>query len=124
MFGSRQALGGHRASHKNVKGCFANEEEDYDESSSAMFVLDGRHRCGICFRVFPSGQALGGHMRCHWDKGDPPPPEQLQLQLPSSSYSLVPQVNNVQGSAGLDLNLPPPLPHDSSAITLDLKLGL
>lgn len=24
------------------------------------------HECSICHRIFPSGQALGGHKRCHW----------------------------------------------------------
>ncbi|KAH7434034.1 hypothetical protein KP509_07G098000 [Ceratopteris richardii] len=24
------------------------------------------HQCGICSRVFSTGQALGGHKRCHW----------------------------------------------------------
>ncbi|KAK4284910.1 hypothetical protein QN277_001679 [Acacia crassicarpa] len=109
VFSSRQALGGHRASHKNVKGCFANEEDE-EMTSAAMMVLEG-HKCGICLRVFSSGQALGGHMRCHWDKGDPEP-----------------NLFHHHQGFGLDLNLPPPtLPHDSSSsspITLDLRLGL
>lgn len=32
------------------------------------------HECSICHRVFTSGQALGGHKRCHWlttGSGDP-----------------------------------------------------
>ncbi|CAN1331738.1 Zinc finger protein ZAT3 [Linum perenne] len=101
VFNSHQALGGHRASHKKVKGCFAarldnhqNEEnmaEDYviatqqerakTTSSSSSFQLDNNnnntvsssskrkskvHECSICHRVFSSGQALGGHKRCHW----------------------------------------------------------
>ncbi|KAL0356505.1 UNVERIFIED_CONTAM: Zinc finger protein ZAT3 [Sesamum calycinum] len=28
----------------------------------------GGHKCSICLRVFSSGQALGGHKRCHWEK--------------------------------------------------------
>nr|ADE75910.1 unknown [Picea sitchensis] len=24
------------------------------------------HECSICHKIFPSGQALGGHKRCHW----------------------------------------------------------
>ncbi|PKI75767.1 uncharacterized protein LOC116204161 [Punica granatum] len=40
VFGSHQALGGHRASHKNVKGCFANammrsSSVDYSENATA-----------------------------------------------------------------------------------------
>ncbi|XP_071709043.1 zinc finger protein ZAT9-like [Rutidosis leptorrhynchoides] len=101
VFNSHQALGGHRASHKKVKGCFAarndqlddnNGDEDvitHDESfpfpkpissyqfkqgpSTAPPPLVGAarrkskvHKCSICNRIFASGQALGGHKRCHW----------------------------------------------------------
>ncbi|KAK9068250.1 hypothetical protein SSX86_012361 [Deinandra increscens subsp. villosa] len=94
VFNSHQALGGHRASHKNVKGCFATRNDHFDENSTYDDVtmhgdfkhtstsqsdnepstgpvpLSGRkskvHKCTICSRVFASGQALGGHKRCHW----------------------------------------------------------
>ncbi|KAF2308225.1 hypothetical protein GH714_037101 [Hevea brasiliensis] len=86
VFGSHQALGGHRASHKNVKGCFAlncdmvgdhngssggglkGNSEDNSTDNKMLMVLG--HKCSICLRVFPSGQALGGHKRCHWEKGE------------------------------------------------------
>lgn len=110
-FHTYQALGGHRASHKKVKGCFARitvheenetlEEEIMDEellsgadqhlsddfckpprkyqgkasvngrkeeiaeTPSASKKLPRIHECSICHRVFTSGQALGGHKRCH-----------------------------------------------------------
>ncbi|KAF5745738.1 putative C2H2-like zinc finger protein [Tripterygium wilfordii] len=124
VFGSHQALGGHRASHKNVKGCFAinrsNEEELVQAHSGGggggergaeednNMVIDSVHKCSICLRAFSSGQALGGHKRCHWEKGD-------------------------QGFSNLDLNLPAPVEehdHDcssssySSGFALDLRLGL
>ncbi|KAM4089573.1 hypothetical protein ACB094_07G163300 [Castanea mollissima] len=135
VFGSHQALGGHRASHKNVKGCFAitrssasdgdefdnvqdqsvvghgdNERDDIGaalEEEKMLMVLGG-HKCSICLRVFSSGQALGGHKRCHWEKGD-------------------------EGvtTCGLDLNMPAPMEDGSSSsytstsgLTLDLRLGL
>jgi hypothetical protein len=132
VFTSHQALGGHRASHKKVKGCFAarldsNRSEppqpvaatdtsthatktagidtanadgnpmnsagttmavtataapetavahanDAPTASSAVQRKGKVHECSICHRVFMSGQALGGHKRCHWLKtgsGDP-----------------------------------------------------
>ncbi|KAJ4839822.1 hypothetical protein Tsubulata_010036, partial [Turnera subulata] len=98
VFNSHQALGGHRASHKKVKGCFAarldqglddslvdddvitHEEFFPSKQSSTMQFDQGSntplaspskrkskvHECSICHRVFSSGQALGGHKRCHW----------------------------------------------------------
>ncbi|KQJ83954.1 uncharacterized protein LOC100823737 [Brachypodium distachyon] len=150
LFTSHQALGGHRASHKKVKGCFAakpessvsasepphhaatlggpnNEKsnafahavvqvnvssdadartnyvdastvgdrndagtsEAAEPSLSMAIVTTGTadheppvvalapavgsskrkakmHECSVCNRLFSSGQALGGHKRCHW----------------------------------------------------------
>lgn len=107
VFNSHQALGGHRASHKKVKGCFAarldnnnnnNNLEDnnlvleddaitqeeffpaksnstlqFDHGNSSNHTLASSskrkskvHECSICHRSFSSGQALGGHKRCHW----------------------------------------------------------
>ncbi|KAK1304213.1 Zinc finger protein ZAT3 [Acorus calamus] len=79
VFGSHQALGGHRASHKKVKGCFAARVvPDYDDARAraerpakgASANCEARkakaHECSTCHRVFASGQALGGHKRCHW----------------------------------------------------------
>ncbi|AES97959.1 putative transcription factor C2H2 family [Medicago truncatula] len=120
VFGSHQALGGHRASHKNVKGCFAaNTTHDDNHHPMTRGNVEGEevnsnnnnndciigHKCSICLRVFSTGQALGGHKRCHWDKGEPTTPT-----LP------------------FDLNFPfPPLPppapdHSSSPLTLHLRL--
>uniref|UniRef100_A0A7N0UYJ6 C2H2-type domain-containing protein n=1 Tax=Kalanchoe fedtschenkoi TaxID=63787 RepID=A0A7N0UYJ6_KALFE len=115
VFNSHQALGGHRASHKKVKGCFAarlddnhrpppadeetmlNNSEDDEQQFTGIPVSKVNtpyslqlatnsssltaahhfapssskrkskvHECSICHRVFSSGQALGGHKRCHW----------------------------------------------------------
>ncbi|KAK6142936.1 hypothetical protein DH2020_023284 [Rehmannia glutinosa] len=104
VFNSHQALGGHRASHKKVKGCYyATKQEQEDEISlaqdnnigtphdeEALLIFPSKptssfqfeqgppllgakkrksnkvHECSICGRVFSSGQALGGHKRCHW----------------------------------------------------------
>lgn len=98
VFSSHQALGGHRASHKKVKGCFAskiegnvNDEENTaaddqesvgDEQDTLLLPPEPdaakpstpaaprkrakMHECSVCRRVFASGQALGGHKRCHW----------------------------------------------------------
>ncbi|XP_057548681.1 zinc finger protein ZAT3-like [Amaranthus tricolor] len=124
-FTSHQALGGHRASHKNVKGCFAitknNVEDDQcmgtktssqDDATGLQLSLglgqgvQTAHKCTICFKLFPTGQALGGHMRCHWEK-------------------------NEEAQNNLDLNVPPQVKddgayssNDSNNMQLDLRLGL
>ncbi|CAA0842323.1 C2H2-type zinc finger family protein [Striga hermonthica] len=76
IFASHQALGGHRASHKKVKGCFAARPESGGDSGRVEdgFLRVARpakrtekmHECSVCRRVFTSGQALGGHKRSHW----------------------------------------------------------
>uniref|UniRef100_A0A0D9W7Z0 C2H2-type domain-containing protein n=1 Tax=Leersia perrieri TaxID=77586 RepID=A0A0D9W7Z0_9ORYZ len=141
VFSSHQALGGHRASHKKVKGCFAakldnnnnggepsrqaadadrdadvhsrklnanaasdvrirnvvdaitNGEANAGTSEAAAAELSmaitpmspaiaalaaapmkkkGKmHECSVCHRLFTSGQALGGHKRCHWLTSSP-----------------------------------------------------
>ncbi|CAA0823209.1 Zinc finger protein ZAT3 [Striga hermonthica] len=117
VFSSHQALGGHRATHKNVKGCFANtnknsiDGQDFIEGCCSVdndqIIVHG-HKCSICFRVFSSGQALGGHMRCHWEKIDEP----------------------ISRVFGFDLNVAAPVHDDDdddvcySGRALDLRLGL
>ncbi|OVA00765.1 zinc finger protein [Macleaya cordata] len=97
-FHSYQALGGHRASHKKIKGCFASRIESSETSIETDLSPDptadsklikscnnensielevtgsaetsyglkkNKHECPICFKVFSSGQALGGHKRSH-----------------------------------------------------------
>lgn len=88
VFGSHQALGGHRASHKRIKGCFAGKattSSTFRQTGSGAITKDDdtpvvetsararkknggekMHECSICLRRFSSGQALGGHKRCHW----------------------------------------------------------
>ncbi|KAI8553902.1 hypothetical protein RHMOL_Rhmol05G0052500 [Rhododendron molle] len=151
VFGSHQALGGHRATHKNVKGCFAIMRSDCEEvviedrnnvdaqnvdfSGSGELgegMVSGGHKCGICSRVFATGQALGGHKRCHWEKGEGDhEPSSLSL-VTQGGFNCNPFGGSRQ-SCGLDLNLPAPVENDlsssslsysSSGLALDLRLGL
>lgn len=74
-FTSPQALGGHKASHR--KPSQGDNEPALSGSGSTGAGVSatgtggtGRvHKCMICFKEFPSGQALGGHKRRHYDGG-------------------------------------------------------
>ncbi|CAI9786024.1 unnamed protein product [Fraxinus pennsylvanica] len=142
VFNSHQALGGHRASHKKVKGCYAAKQDHdhqlddslayddvithdeyfpaskspynspnlpFEKGSTALVGAARRkskvHECTICHRVFSSGQALGGHKRCHWITSNTPA-DTTKLQFhhvePINHYK--PEIKN--SDQALDLNLP------------------
>ncbi|KAJ0961975.1 hypothetical protein J5N97_029803 [Dioscorea zingiberensis] len=130
VFNSHQALGGHRASHKKVKGCFAGQAHDQEmvirtdqentmsimpleehEMQEPLAVLPLRkkgkvHECSICHRVFSSGQALGGHKRCHW------------ITSNSGEPAKVLHINLNHQQKQLDLNLRPVLrPEEDIGLT-------
>ncbi|KAK8626930.1 hypothetical protein V6N13_134559 [Hibiscus sabdariffa] len=75
-FSSYQALGGHKASHRkpSTDGAAAKtitHSTTSTTSSSGDTGGNGRaHKCSICHKTFPTGQALGGHKRCHYEGGN------------------------------------------------------
>ncbi|RLN38994.1 zinc finger protein 1-like [Panicum miliaceum] len=72
-FASYQALGGHKSSHRKPPteqqyAAAASTADSEETTSSGGAAAGGPHRCTICRRGFATGQALGGHKRCHyWD---------------------------------------------------------
>ncbi|KAI3416831.1 uncharacterized protein J3R85_015102, partial [Psidium guajava] len=102
-FRSYQALGGHRASHKKSKLSgpatrvhpepepAENVGENANPSSSKV------HECPFCFRVFASGQALGGHKRSHAINSTAAAVEKTSHHVKS------------RATAWIDLNLPAPV---------------
>ncbi|TXG64141.1 hypothetical protein EZV62_011135 [Acer yangbiense] len=77
-FSSYQALGGHKASHrKNAADSTSTTSTTVDVKPTTAVTMttstnsgSGRtHECSICHKTFPSGQALGGHKRCHYEGG-------------------------------------------------------
>ncbi|PRQ22731.1 putative transcription factor C2H2 family [Rosa chinensis] len=76
-FGSYQALGGHKASHRKsdatsaVSAVSAAVTATVKTEIPAVTAASGgrTHECSICHKCFPTGQALGGHKRCHYDGG-------------------------------------------------------
>lgn len=137
-FNSHQALGGHRASHRKMKGCFARtslEDEmglgleapgeelsglDYHAlwqvglqdikhlDSKKPQTKGGGHQCSVCHRMFLTGQALGGHKRCHYsgekiaEAVSVTSSNKQQLSEEGHSSSKL-----VEGSGMLDLNVLP-----------------
>lgn len=72
--------------------------------SGGWYEDEPGHKCSVCMRVFSSGQALGGHKRCH-------------REIAATAARVC---------GGFDLNLPlfDDPNHDSSSCYLDLRLGL
>ncbi|KAJ8560561.1 hypothetical protein K7X08_022421 [Anisodus acutangulus] len=129
-FHSYQALGGHRASHKRTnKGCekvvtdiehLQNQAADSKliKNSSNDSTLDEfgeivetscvskkikGYECPICFKIFQSGQALGGHKRSH-----------LITESKGNNKSIIIQEPTDEIRDLLDLNLPAPVEEESS----------
>jgi hypothetical protein len=103
VFRSYQALGGHRASVKRGKGgCVpvpVPVPPPAAPSSKARRAENGPavHECPFCFRVFESGQALGGHKRAHMLSGAPAP-------RPPSPWTAAAKCDD--SSMSIDLNVP------------------
>ncbi|KAJ0236530.1 Zinc finger protein AZF1 [Hirschfeldia incana] len=77
-FSSYQALGGHKTSHRKPMNIdVPSHQEPSINTIAGSVVFNGNgvshsgktHTCSICFKSFSSGQALGGHKRCHYDGG-------------------------------------------------------
>ena len=79
-FPSHQALGGHKSSHRArpppaaptpaAAAPSASPAASSSTSGAAGSSSGGGgrvHECSVCRKTFPTGQALGGHKRCHYE---------------------------------------------------------
>uniref|UniRef100_A0A0E0G540 C2H2-type domain-containing protein n=1 Tax=Oryza nivara TaxID=4536 RepID=A0A0E0G540_ORYNI len=95
------------------------------------------HKCAVCHRGFATGQALGGHKRCHWPDRSCADQAISMLAVSTAgsssttttSASPPPAPATAATALDLNLNLPPPLARKNlqdggSNETLDLNLGL
>ncbi|KAL6981725.1 hypothetical protein U1Q18_023347, partial [Sarracenia purpurea var. burkii] len=99
VFRSYQALGGHRANHKKMSRGNNNGGGSADDPPPERGGGCGEekiHECPVCYRVFSSGQALGGHKRSHLTG--------------SATITTKPPLKS--GESFIDLNLPAPIDDD------------
>ncbi|WCJ26233.1 Zinc finger protein ZAT6 [Euphorbia peplus] len=71
VFSSSQALRGHTASHKRKKKfeeAIGNDKGGGEVSGLVVEERKSVHKCNLCPRSFPTGQALGGHKTSHNEK--------------------------------------------------------
>ncbi|KAG7022496.1 Zinc finger protein ZAT10, partial [Cucurbita argyrosperma subsp. argyrosperma] len=67
-FSSYQALGGHKSSHRKSDAAADTDSTTLTTTATSAVSSSTRtHQCSICFKCFPTGQALGGHKRRHYD---------------------------------------------------------
>ncbi|KAL6636865.1 hypothetical protein ACP70R_024437 [Stipagrostis hirtigluma subsp. patula] len=131
-FGSYQALGGHKTSHRvkqpappaaalaplvdapaPVAAILPPADLREPATSSTAASSDGAaasgrvHRCSICHKEFPTGQALGGHKRKHYDGGVGGAASAELLAPAAAETSEVGSSGNGSSAArAFDLNIP------------------
>ncbi|KAL6213274.1 hypothetical protein ACLB2K_012721 [Fragaria x ananassa] len=103
-FGSYQALGGHKASHRKSDSTVFSAVK---VETPAVTAVSGRsHECTICHKCFPTGQALGGHKRCHYDGGSSAANSAVTTVSEGGGGSSSHSQSQSQRGFVLDLNLP------------------
>uniref|UniRef100_A0A7N0UP19 C2H2-type domain-containing protein n=1 Tax=Kalanchoe fedtschenkoi TaxID=63787 RepID=A0A7N0UP19_KALFE len=119
-FSSHQALGGHKSSHnklRNPQSLIRNNELPHSDNVTAQVGESSNaeagashnsriimaaathdhaiHQCNVCFKIYPTGQALGGHKRLHCsliiNKAPPlPAPSNMVISEPAEAAPLPP----------------------------------
>lgn len=129
-FQSHQALGGHKASHRTRP---IDDDNNNDNGKVTSFATEtalnyvsalnprGRiHKCSICFKTFPTGQALGGHKRKHYEGVIGGMKSAKSATASGSSSGVTSSASSSHGDSHrvneFDLNLP-------ATPELDLSLG-
>ncbi|GJU20802.1 zinc finger C2H2-type/integrase DNA-binding domain-containing protein [Tanacetum coccineum] len=69
------------------------------------------HQCKICDKVFPTGQALGGHKRCHWTGYS----EAAQAHVQAQAQAISSQITSTGEAASTQT--------ESGRIVLDIDLN-
>lgn len=112
-FPSYQALGGHKASHRAKP---PNGADDRNPSAviatasnhAAALNPSGKlHECSICHKSFPTGQALGGHKRRHYEGVIGGGAAKSRTTTSSNGGGAGSDQMTVAVARNIDLNLPP-----------------
>lgn len=101
-FSSYQALGGHKASHgKHINSTDNNINNPSTSVMATTLNPSGRtHECSICHKSFPTGQALGGHKRRHYEGNN------AGGSATTSAVTYSEGGGSTNTNRGFDLNLP------------------
>ncbi|KAL0422525.1 UNVERIFIED_CONTAM: Zinc finger protein AZF2 [Sesamum latifolium] len=111
-FPSYQALGGHKASHRSKPPTATADDGNPPTvlptapTYTSVINPSGKlHECSICHKSFPTGQALGGHKRRHYEGviGS----AAAKSRTSSSNCGGGSDQMTVAVSRNIDLNLPP-----------------
>lgn len=107
-FASYQALGGHKASHRKGQAASGGDEHSATTTSAVTTTTSASsggktHECSICHKCFPTGQALGGHKRCHYEGGAAAP---SRAAASSGAVTSSEGVGSTVTHRDFDLNLP------------------
>ncbi|RLN40078.1 zinc finger protein 1-like [Panicum miliaceum] len=116
-FPSHQALGGHKSSHRArppapaaaptpaaeepaaapaPPATAASSASPAASSSTSGAGSSSRvHECSVCRKTFPTGQALGGHKRCHYEGA-----------AGATTTNVAPTSTGLMSCRGFDLNVP------------------
>ncbi|XP_062212498.1 zinc finger protein 1-like [Phragmites australis] len=130
-FGSYQALGGHKTSHRVkqptpppaaapallveapapitiLPPVDLREPATSSTAASSDGAASNRvHRCSICHKEFPTGQALGGHKRKHYDGGvGGAASTDLVAAVAAETSEVGSSGNGSSAARAFDLNLP------------------
>eukprot|EP01018_Ginkgo_biloba_P013409 Gb_06485 [translate_table: standard] len=107
-------------SSPKAKESSCTEKIGMDDGIPSVVKKAKMHECSVCHRIFTTGQALGGHKRCH---SSPP----ASFATSSTSLSASEQHNLSQPrfmkNGRLDLNMPPPVDEDEFIQTEDSALA-
>ncbi|KAE8657056.1 Zinc finger protein ZAT10 [Hibiscus syriacus] len=112
-FNSYQALGGHKASHRKLSAGNDDQPTLTTNSTIAGGVISAAlnpsgksHECSICHKSFPTGQALGGHKRCHYEGGAGNSATASASGVTSEGVGSTNKMNHISQRVAFDLNLP------------------